>query len=69
MGSSVSMICRFDGVLAKPTNDNNKIANGSPPRGEIQVPLAIVAAPAHTRTVRSPCADRPDRCSEDPLLP
>jgi hypothetical protein len=26
----VSMICGSDGILAKPTNDNGKIANGSP---------------------------------------
>jgi hypothetical protein len=25
----VSMICGSDGILAKPTNDNGKIANGS----------------------------------------
>jgi hypothetical protein len=24
------MICGSDGILAKPTNDNGKIANGSP---------------------------------------
>jgi hypothetical protein len=29
----VSMICGSDGILAKPTNDNGKIANGSSPRG------------------------------------
>jgi hypothetical protein len=27
----VSMICGSDGILAKPTNDNGKIANGSSP--------------------------------------
>jgi hypothetical protein len=26
------MICGSDGILAKPTNDNGKIANGSPTR-------------------------------------
>jgi hypothetical protein len=26
----MSMICGSDGILAKPTNDNGKIANGSP---------------------------------------
>jgi hypothetical protein len=25
----VSMICGSDGIMAKPTNDNGKIANGS----------------------------------------
>jgi hypothetical protein len=29
VGPSVSMICGSDGILAKPTNDNGKIANGS----------------------------------------
>jgi hypothetical protein len=29
----VSMICGSDGILTKPTNDNGKIANGSPSTG------------------------------------
>jgi hypothetical protein len=29
----VSMICGSDGIMAKPTNDNGKIANGSQGRG------------------------------------
>ena len=28
------MICGSDGILAKPTNDNGKIANGSPVDGD-----------------------------------
>jgi hypothetical protein len=35
----VSMICGSDGILAKPTNDNGKIANGS-----VLASCAVVAA-------------------------
>jgi hypothetical protein len=48
----VSMICGSDGILAKPTNDNGKIANGSNLRNLLFCHLAVlvsISQQSHTR--------------------
>jgi hypothetical protein len=62
---SVSMICGSDGILAKPINDNGKIANGSfSPPGLSCAHTPTAAYPS--RAPRTPRALRPARLSDAP---